>query len=79
MAKLPKIFSRWKNHYKDLYTPCYHPTNDDEFKTFVENSLSEYYLETHQCTDDPLDVPFEVDEVIKVVQHFPSRKAGGLD
>ena len=36
-------------------------------------------METHQCTDDPLDVPFEVDEVIKVVQHLPSGKAGGLD
>ena len=32
-------------------------------------------METHQCTDDPLDVPFEVDEVIKVVQHLPSGKA----
>ena len=51
------------------------PPTYDKFKTFVEKSLREYYLETHQCTDDPLDVPFEVDEVIKVVQHLPSGKA----
>ena len=41
--------------------------------------VSANILETHQCTDDPFDIPFEVDEVIKVVQHFPSGKAGGLD
>ena len=47
---------------------------DDSWK-----KIEEYSPESFKVCDDPLDTPFEVDEVAEICQHLPNGKAGGLD
>ena len=74
-----EVFNIWEKHYRDFYTPSDVRSYDNEFKVFVENSLKEYRLKSSQCNNDPLDVPFEFEEVQGVIQNLPNRKAGGFD
>lgn len=73
-----ELLSIWKNHYEELYTPKDQPEFDNQFKQFVENKLVEYSQESHHH-NDPLDKPFEVNEVKAICENLPNGKAGGPD
>ena len=47
---------------------------DDSWK-----KIEEYSPESFKVCDDPLDTPFEVDEVAEICQHLANDKAAGLD
>lgn len=75
-----ELLSIWKAHYEDLYTTLQSPLYDENFKTHVENCIAEYSLESPlDCTDDPLDQPFETKHIAEVCLALPNGKSGGSD
>ena len=73
------VLGIWRDHYGKLYSPLEHANFYENFRMTVEKKIEEYSTESFKVRDDPLDTPFEVDEVAEICQHLPNGKAGGLD
>ena len=70
----------WKDHYKKLYSPLNRNSFDEEFKEFVEKKIKEYSIKSLEAdTDNPLQCPFTLGEVVDVCRSLPNGKASGLD
>lgn len=74
-----EVLNIWKEHYQDLYKPKDNQGFDDSFRNFVSQRLSEFSKETFVHENDPLDKPFDINEVAKVISNLPNGKAGGMD
>ena len=72
-------FLKFGGNTEDLYTPQVSPMFDNEFKDHVEQKIKEYSVNTFEFKDDPLETPFDIDEVSYVVNALPNGKAGGTD
>ena len=68
----------WKKYHKDLYTPIDNPAFDNDFKIFVETKLEEYAHKSLIHFDDPLEKPFELQQVVDVCEELPNGKADGF-
>ncbi len=73
-----ELLSIWREHYEDLYTPKHDPDFDENFKMHVEESPHNIEEESYG-NEDPLDIPFKVEEIQSVCDKLPNGKAGGLD
>ena len=71
-----EVLDVWRQHYCNLYTPKDNPNFD--FKKFVENKLVQFHTDSYR-NDDPLDNPFQFDEVVDVCSKLPNGKASGPD
>ena len=67
-----------RQHYEYLYTPKNESEFHGDFKAFVERRLRQFCRDSY-ANDDPLDNPFELDEVVEVCNKLPNGKAGGPD
>ena len=73
-----EVLDVWRQHYCNLYTPKDNPNFDNDFKKFVENKLVQFHTDSYG-NDDPLDNPFQFDEVVDVCSKLPNGKASGPD
>ena len=73
-----ELLDVWKQHYEYLYTPKNESEFHGDFKAFVERRLRQFCRDSY-ANDDPLDNPFELDEVVDVCNKLPNGKAGGPD
>ena len=74
-----EVLEVWRSHYETLYTPQWNDDFDEEFKILVERKLQEYLVKSYDFHDDPLDTPFQLNEVSAICKQLPNGKAGGLD
>ena len=74
-----EVLDIWRKHYHELYTPQVCTHFDNEFKAYVEGKVKEYSVNSLGIKDDPLEKPFEYDEVVTVLTTLPNSKVGGTD
>ena len=72
ITKKHEVLDIWRKHYQELFTPQVCTHFDNEFKAY-ERKVMEYVANSVGIKDDPLERPFEYDEVVTVL-HFPMVK-----
>ena len=74
-----EVLDVWKKHFENFIARCTVLSLIMILSLLIEDKIHEYVFASHECTDDPLEVPFEVEEVAQVVTQLPRGKASGTD